>query len=181
MSYRLGHLYYNVGRTPEAVEQLRLALVMQPGAAPIEQLLAATLSDLGEYGQSDSLYEILVSKDKDNALALNNYAYSIAERTVVTQQQLKYAFKMSKRSLKLKQNESAFLDTYGWVLYRQGKLRRAQKYVARSLDLNSTSATVLEHMATILQERGRDEQAKSYAARAAAIRRNQDMVTGERE
>ena len=181
VSYMLGNLYYTVGRTLEAVEQLRLALKIEPGAVPIKQLLAATLSDLGQYEQSDSLYEILLSGDQEDAISLNNYAYSMAERAIVTKKQLKYAFKLSKRSQKLKKNESAFLDTYGWILYRQGKLRRAQKHVARSLKLNPKSATVLEHMATILSDRGRDEQAQIYAARAAVIRSNQDMVTGEQE
>ena len=176
VSYLLGNLYYTVGRNNEAEEQMRIALDMLPGAAPIKQLLAAILSELGKFVQSDSLYEILLASDKDDAISLNNYAYSIAERAAATKKLLKYAFKMSKRSLKLKQGESAFLDTYGWILYRLGKLRRAQKYIAKSLEVNPDSATVLEHMATILYQRNQSEQAEEYAQRAAAIINVEDLM-----
>jgi tetratricopeptide (TPR) repeat protein len=135
---------------------------------------------MGIYSASDSLYEHLLADDKNDAVSLNNYAYSIADREQVTRKQLKFARKLSKRSLKDNKNNPSFLDTYGWIWFQLGKTRQAYKYIASSLEVRADNPEVLSHMAAILKVQGKDEEARTYADKAEAIlRQRQELVRAE--
>ena len=178
--YFLGSLYYSVENFMAAEMHLLAAKALVPNSRNVRQLLASVWSEMRNYSASDSLYERLLSDEKNDAVSLNNYAYSIADREQVTRKQLKYARKLSKRSLKRDKNNPAFLDTYGWIWFHLGRTRQAHKYIARSLAVRGDSPEVLGHMAAILKLRGKDEEARIYADKAEAIlRQQQELVRAE--
>ncbi|MCH7860038.1 MAG: tetratricopeptide repeat protein, partial [Candidatus Marinimicrobia bacterium] len=133
VNYLLGNLYFGAERYTEAEQSLITALTQAPDARRIKFLLASTWSSLEKFGRSDSLFEELLQADEKDATVMNNYAYSIAGREQLTKKQLKYARKLSRRSLKLRPDNAAFLDTYGWIWYRLGRYRKAGKYVNKSI------------------------------------------------
>ena len=85
-------------------------------------------NSLKDYKASDDAYDTALSMDPRNVTVLNNYAYYLSVRNT----RLNDAEKMSRRSLELRPDESTFLDTYGWILYQQGKYESARKYLAGS-------------------------------------------------
>lgn len=178
--YFLGSLYYSVENFLEAEKQVLAAKALAPNSREVQQLLASIWSEMGIYSASDSLYEHLLADDKNDAVSLNNYAYSIADREQVTRKQLKFARKLSKRSLKDNKNNPSFLDTYGWIWFQLGKTRQAYKYIASSLEVRADNPEVLSHMAAILKVQGKDEEARTYADKAEAIlRQRQELVRAE--
>ena len=170
ISYRLGSMYVGVERYGEAEKQLLAALELQPGAHHIQHLLATAWSGLGRYSSSDSLYEIVIQAEDDDAVAMNNYAYSLADRAPVSRRQLAAARKLSRASLKLQPDNSAFLDTYGWIRYHQKRYRTARKYITRSLEINPENPVVLEHLAEVYTRLGKPAEAETYLVRAEQIR-----------
>ena len=104
---------------------------------------------------------------------MNNSAYSIAGREQLTKKQLKYARKLSRRSLKLRPDNSAFLDTYGWIWYRLERYRKAGKYVNKSIKVKPDNPVVLDHMGEIYLRSGKAEEARVMFERAERIRRGE--------
>lgn len=173
ISYLLGNLYFGAERYTEAEQSLYMALAQAPDARRIKFLLASTWSSLEKFVRSDSLFEELLKADEKDATVMNNYAYSIAEREQLTKKQLKYARKLSRRSLKLKPDNAAFLDTYGWIWYQLGRYRKARKYINKSIKVKSDNPVVLDHMGEVYLKSGKAEEARVMFERAERIRQRE--------
>ncbi len=173
INYLLGNLYYGAERYADAEQSLIMALAQAPDARRIKFLLASTWSSLKKFVPSDSLFEELLKADKKDATAMNNYAYSIAEREQLTKKQLKAARKLSRRSLKLKPDNAAFLDTYGWIWYRLGRYRKARKYINKSIKVKPDNPVVLDHMGEVYMKSGKAEEARVMFERAERVRQGE--------
>ncbi len=169
VNYLLGRFYFDAKRFLEAEQPLRQALERQPSARYIKRILASTWASLEKFRVSDSLYEDLLQIDKSDAVALNNYAYSISDRPKPSKKKLKYARKLSYRSLKIVPDSPSFLDTYGWIYYRLGRYNKARKYVSRSLEIDGENSIVAQHLGQIFERLGDREQAEEYFRRADEI------------
>ena len=99
----------------------------------------------------------------DNAMVLNNYAYFLS----LDNRDLDRAHTMITRALALAENNSTYLDTMAWVLYRLGRYAEAKKYLQQALSLDrSRSAELALHYGDILHALGEDFMAKTYWRKA---------------
>lgn len=146
----VGHM--NKKEYPLAIKAINRAIDMQP--EDNEDLLAQMYTTLGDaynyskqYVLSDSSYEQALRLDPKNATVLNNYAYYLSVRGV----RLGDAEKMSKTSLELRPGEATFMDTYGWIRYKQGDYRQAKEYIQKAIDNNPGNAdgTLWEHLGDV--------------------------------
>lgn len=149
--YFSGIAHLNKKEYTEAIKSLNRAIDLQPEDNAL--ILGDMYSSLGdaynflrEFERSDHAYEKALTLNKDNASVLNNYSYYLSLRN----ERLKDAEKMSKRSLELRPDEPTFLDTYGWILYKQGKYPDAKEYIERALKANPNGdGTLFEHLGDI--------------------------------
>lgn len=170
INYLIGNLYFSQEHFSKAEQHLLIALDGSPDAGHIQHLLATTWSSMGKFHPSDSLYEVVLQADEKDAVVLNNYAYSIAERTNAPRQQLRYARRLSRRSLSIQPENPAFLDTYGWINYRLTRYRIARKYIVRSLEIRPDHSVVLEHLGAVYLQLGDEMLADKYYQKAQEVR-----------
>ncbi|MDY0103369.1 MAG: tetratricopeptide repeat protein [Lentimicrobium sp.] len=101
----------------------------------------------GEDAASFEAYDQSLKANPDNALVLNNYAYHLTLAGL----QLDKALEMANRAITLAPENSYYLDTYAWVLYKQAKYDQALDYIEQAIKLpQGASTTVLEHYGDIL-------------------------------
>lgn len=112
---------------------------------------------LKEYQKSDKAYDDALKIDPDNDEILNNYAYFLSLR----KEKLEKAEKFSRRSNELSPNNRSYLDTYGWILYQQGKYKEAEIWLARAVKIGNKSA-IAEHYGDVLYKLDRKEEALKY-------------------
>ncbi|MFA6059781.1 MAG: tetratricopeptide repeat protein, partial [Taibaiella sp.] len=112
------------------------------------------------FASSDSCYRAALNLQPDNATALNNFSYYLSVRG----ENLEEAARMSEKSLKLRPNEATFLDTYGWILYKQGKFKEAKIYIQKAIELspNNGDPTLWEHLGDIEYKLGNKKQALEH-------------------
>src|SRR5690606_32822346 len=91
--------------------------------AQMHSNLGDVYNDLKKYKESDANFDKSLEINPDNAYVLNNYSYYLSLRA----EKLDKAAEMSLRSNKLEPNNSSFLDTYAWVLYKDNKFKEAQE------------------------------------------------------
>ena len=173
VNYLMGNLYFGLEDYSKAEYHLIIALDGSPRASYIQHLLATTWSSMGKYYPSDSLYEVVLKADDQDAVVLNNYAYSLAERTNVHKEKLRYARRLSRKSLSMQPDNPAFLDTYGWINYRLGKYRTARKYIIKSLDIRPDHPVVVEHLGEVYLQLGDEVSADKYFQMAQQIRKRE--------
>ena len=108
-------------------------------------------------------YDKALRYHADNAMVLNNYAYFLSEDG----KSLERALTMISRALALSQNNSTYLDTMAWVLYKLGRYDEAKKYMQQALSLDrQRSAELALHYGDILHALGEDFMAKTYWRKA---------------
>lgn len=127
-----------------------------------------TLGDVynsdGKFRLSDSFYRAALILQPDNANALNNFSYYLSVRG----ENLEEAEQMSAKSLKLRPDEATFLDTYGWILYKQGKYKDARDYLQKAIDntKDDADATLWEHLGDAEYKMGNKQQALEHWKKA---------------
>ncbi|MEZ5053382.1 MAG: tetratricopeptide repeat protein [Chitinophagales bacterium] len=112
---------------------------------------------LKNYERADSSYEAALEIDPNNATVLNNYAYYLSERNT----KLEKAERMSKKSNLLEDNNSAFLDTYAWIMYKMKNYKEALVWIEQALELPDAQnrAELLTHYGDILFKLGEVDKA----------------------
>ena len=61
---------------------------------------------------------------------------------------------MLSRAVKQEPHNGAYVDSLGWVYFRQGKLDLAEKYLGEATRLLPRDATVHEHLGDVFAKRG---------------------------
>jgi tetratricopeptide (TPR) repeat protein len=149
--YLLGLGYQFLNEATAAARALERSLQLQPNAPADFKvqtyiLLGDAYYSLTNFEASDSSFERALRLEPENVSALNNYSYYLSERGV----RLEDAARMSAKTLVLQPNEATFLDTYGWILYRQGKYKDARKYLQQAVTATRyPDATLLEHLGDV--------------------------------
>ena len=149
----------------KAIKSFNRAIDMMPDGksdelADVYVALGDAYNLMKQYQLSDESYDKAMRLTPDNATLLNNYAYYLSVRNI----RLEDAEKMSKKSLDIRKDEPTFLDTYGWVLYKQGKNDKAQEYIQKAIDIsgNNADATLWEHLGDINYKLGNIDKAVEY-------------------
>jgi Tfp pilus assembly protein PilF len=163
----VGH--YNRKEFKSAINAISRAVDLVPEEkteelSQMHTMLGDIYNTTKQYALSDSNYNAAMRFDPRNATLLNNYAYYLSVRNT----RLEDAAKMSKESLKIRPGEPTFLDTYGWILYQQGKYKEALEYIQKAVDANpnETDPTLWEHLGAVHYKLGNKDAAVAAWRRA---------------
>lgn len=161
--YLLGCLsYIEQNQYKLAIEKAKAGLESGGADKETQMRLLASWADaanhLKNYKQSDSLFEKALELDAENTFALNNYAYFLSLR----KDKLERAAEMSKVTITKEPDNPTYLDTYGWILYQQGKYTEALPYLEKAVGLIKESAEVNEHYGDLQYRLGNIKQALVY-------------------
>ncbi len=119
-------------------------------------LLAECYSKIENQELSDKYYENALKIDSINPGILNNYAYSLAVRG----KNLEKAKIMSGYTIYNEPENSTYLDTYAWVLFKNNELQKACTTIKKALKTGGNrNAEILEHYGDILLKMGRTSKA----------------------
>jgi tetratricopeptide (TPR) repeat protein len=135
-----------------AEEELRKAKILA-GNDTVKQVQVLTMdADLlyrtKEYSKSFETFEQALKISKGDIIVLNNYAYYLAEQG----KDLKEAERMIKMVVSKEKNNTTYLDTYAWVLYKRGRFKEAQKIMEMVINMgNKQDAEWFEHLGYIMK------------------------------
>ena len=135
--------------------------------------LADVYNSLNLYEKSDSLYELVLQKNPDNIIVLNNYSYYLSLR----KKNLEKAKTMSKRCNELEPNNGTYQDTYAWILYCLAEYKSALEWIERAIkNGGDKSAVIIEHYGDILFKLGQKQEAVNQWKRAKSIGEGSDLL-----
>lgn len=108
-----------------------------------------------KYDLAETEFRKVLKLNPDSASALNYLGYMLADRNV----RLQEALQMIEKAVSLEPQNSAFLDSLGWIYYRLNKLDEAAEQLRRSLDHGSRDPTVHDHLGDVYQAQGKVKEA----------------------
>jgi len=109
------------------------------------------------YPSAEAEFRKLLAMNPDHAGALNYLGYMLADRNT----KLDEAHSMIKKALDLEPNNGAYLDSLGWVLYRENKLSEAEEQLRRAIESMGRDATVHDHLGDVYFREGKIREAIS--------------------
>lgn len=114
------------------------------------QLLASIGDIFYMDNQTDSAftyYKEAVALDPDNLLALNNFAYYLAEK----EQDLDLAERYSSICVRANPENDTAIDTYAWIFYKKKDYIKAKEWIDQALEIEADNpqADVLNHAGDI--------------------------------
>ena len=145
-------------------------------AARYDEAMAVYDASLEEFpGNSDLLYargmlavkmdrldllerdmRAIISREPDNADALNALGYTLADRT----DRYEEAYALIKRAIELKPDDHYIVDSLGWVLHRMGRHQEALTQLRRAMSLNP-DPEIAAHLGEVLWVLGNKVEARA--------------------
>jgi len=136
----------------EAIEALKKGARLNPNNPELTKQFYITLGDayyrLSNYKEAFLNFDLLLLLDSDNVVVLNNYSYYLS----VLNRDLDKALKMINQCIKIEPDNSTYLDTEAWVLFRLQKYESALQAIKKAVanEKDSVSGEVWEHYGDIL-------------------------------
>jgi tetratricopeptide (TPR) repeat protein len=158
----LGYALSRAGRGAEAVRELRRGLETLPGDPALLFALGEAFDRAGQRDAGLAQMRAVLAVKPDHAEALNFLGYAYAERG----ERLAEALALVERALAVEPENGYYLDSLGWVLFKQGDLARAVTTLERANAIAGPDATILEHLGDAYRSSHRPADAASAYKRA---------------
>jgi tetratricopeptide (TPR) repeat protein len=151
----MAQVYTDANRGPQAVKVLQDAQAKFPSETGITFELGAVLDKQKKYAESEAVFRQLITKEPQNAAALNYLGYMLAERGERLTESVDYI----KRALAIEPDNGSYLDSIGWAYFKDGKLDLALEHLTRAAGMLTTNSVVQDHYADVLFRVGRIDDA----------------------
>ena len=172
-AYRLlGGIYYSKGDLTQAESAMKRAAELRP-RDPVPLLyLGMGAERMGALPRAIEYYRKTIEVAPNNAIALNNLAYVLAESSTDFDE----ALTLAQRARNLMPNDPNVMDTLAYVYMKQNLLDRAIALLEEVVAKHPDVALWRYHLALALHQKGLNERARRHLE--AALKSN---PTGEEE
>ena len=157
--YFLGLAYLDFKKPSKAIPEFEIAIALNKTFSSAYFQLGVAYDQLGDWKKAEPYFQQAVAVDTMNASACNYIGYTLADRN----EKLYEARRMIERALELEENNPAFLDSLGWLDYREGNFKQALAHLKAASELVS-DAVIFDHLGDCQKAMGSlAEAAQSYA------------------
>ncbi len=118
-------------------------------------LLGAVYERQKQFDKAEIEFKKVLDVNPKNAQVLNYYGYMLADRGV----RLEEAQDLVQRAVDLEPFNGAYLDSLGWVYYKQNKLDEAEITLRKAVEHEPHDPTIREHLGDTYAKQGRMDQA----------------------
>jgi tetratricopeptide (TPR) repeat protein len=134
----------------QALNILREATRTKPDDLDLLFELGSAYERSGDKKSAERTFLQILESHPEHAATLNYLGYMWAESGI----NLDRAAEMLNRAVHQEPRNGAYVDSLGWVYFRQGKLDLAEKYLTDATRLLPRDATVHEHLGDVFAKRG---------------------------
>ena len=149
-------------RFPESTEVLfRLGASLERGGAPAE---------------AEKVFRQLLTARPNDSAAQNYLGYMWADRGV----NLEQARELLEKAVAREPRNAAYLDSLGWLYFRQGKLEAAEKRLLEANRREPDDPTIEEHLGDLSERQGNLDKAIVHWERALALKHEEPEKVREK-
>jgi tetratricopeptide (TPR) repeat protein len=122
--YRMGMIHMRQGRGRAALQEHEASLKLNPKRYHLRHSLADTYLINGMTSLVGRHYRILVEDRPQDPIALRGLG-----ETLIQEGKIKEALSYCKKAYELEPDDSKTIDSYAWVLYKNGQVKQAREIV----------------------------------------------------
>jgi tetratricopeptide (TPR) repeat protein len=154
----LGEVYQKAKRFDDAgkaVDDAEKLCTSDEEKVEVYFIRGALLERQKKFDASEVAFRKVLALNPDHAGTLNYLGYMLADRNV----RLEEAYKMIQKAVDQMPDNGAYLDSLGWVYFRQGKLTDAERILVKAVDLTGQDPTVHDHLGDVYMKLGKTQEA----------------------
>jgi tetratricopeptide (TPR) repeat protein len=152
------------GRMERSMEVSRSALLQWPEDNDFRMQRAMALFVLERHHDAVAELRDIIARDGQHAPALNALGYTLADED----RNLDEAEELITRALHIDPDNAAYLDSFGWLRFRQGRLEHAVEILERAYDLGP-NAEIGAHLGEVLWNQDRQDRALTVWEKALTL------------
>ncbi len=149
------------GQEPLILDILNQEVAQYPKDTDIRYARAMSASLLKDFSQTERDLRYLLTLDPEHTNAQNALGYTLADQN----RNLMEAQQLIEAAYYKEPDNSAVLDSMGWIQYRLGNLEKALFYIEKSY-AKAKAAEIAAHYGEILWQLGRQQKAKNIWQKA---------------
>jgi tetratricopeptide (TPR) repeat protein len=150
--YEKAKRYADMSKTLDEWEKLPTA---KDDSETIHFMRGAMYERMKRYADSEIAFRKVLAMNAENHGALNYLGYMLADRNM----RLDEAYEMIHKALEFEPDSGAYLDSLGWVYFRQGKLEEAETALVRAVEKVGKDPTVHDHLGDVYSKLGKTKEA----------------------
>ena len=139
--FTLADLLNAQGKQTDAIKLLNNALEKNNKNGAIHFKLATVYQQQNDNKQAEAHYNAILAEQPDNVLALNNLAF------LYSQQNDPRALELAKKAYEKAPESAAILDTYGYILIKQGQPKEGLPILEKAASLAPKANDIQFHLA----------------------------------
>ena len=139
----------------KALDEAEAVSTTKPEKQGVQFARGAMFEKQKNFELAEAEFRKVLASDPDNAGALNYLGYMLADRNI----RLDEANKLISRAVELEPGNGAYLDSLGWVQFRQNNLDQAEVSLRQALDKIGTDPTVHDHLGDVYMKEGKVREA----------------------
>jgi tetratricopeptide (TPR) repeat protein len=148
---------YQLGRRYREAEEAVHAAEVMPAQGRDDEMIWSLLGGIYErqkfFDRAEEQFKKVLAVDPKNGYVLNYYGYMLGDLG----QRLDEAESLVQRALKEEPFNGAYLDSLGWIYYKQNKFTEAEATLHQALERDSHDATIHSHLGDVYAKLGRNE------------------------
>lgn len=155
--------YFNM-----AYQRLKKANMLSLITADFYLYFGAAHERAGNIKEAERIFLESLEFFPDDHRILNYLAYMWAEDN----RNLDSALEYINKALKVEPNNGAYIDTLGWILYKQGKFEEALEYLLTAAEFEKDDPVIFEHIGDVYCSLGNNEQAVVWWKKSFSLQEN---------
>ena len=170
----LGFVYRRTDNLEKAINVYSSGLQFVKQRADSVRLLfaiGASQENSNKIKEASETFEKLILLDPNHSQALNYLGYMLADKG----NRLDYAKDLIGKALELSPENAAYIDSYGWVMFRLGKYNDAVEYLSKAVSLQS-DPIIFDHLGDAYNARGNSGDARIWWQKALELAPDNDVI-----
>lgn len=162
--YFLGLAHMDLQRPGDALKAFQKTLALKPDFSSAHFQMGVALDQMRRWPEAEQSFREAIRVDTMSAAAYNYLGYSLVDRN----ERLREARRLIESALEIDHDNPAYLDSLGWLLYREGDVPRALYHLKFAAE-RMPDPTIFEHLGDCYLALGSIADAATSYQRALAL------------
>jgi tetratricopeptide (TPR) repeat protein len=164
--------YQRAKKYDQAQNVLNSAIQRFPKEESVYFLQGALDEKQKKYNDAEKAFRKALDVENDDPAVLNYLGYMLADRGV----RLDEAESMVGKAVKSEPTNGAYLDSLGWVYFKQNRLDLAEEYLKKALIFVNSDSSIHEHIGELYFKTKRYDEARTEWNKSIQLSTEQDEI-----
>src|SRR5437667_91245 len=150
-------VYQRAKRFDDAQNVLNRAIQRFPNEEQVHFLQGSVYEKQKKYSDAEKAFRKALEIQKDDPAVLNYLGFMFADRGI----RLHEAEAMIQKAVQADPTNGAYLDSLGWVYFKQNRLDRAEEYLKKAIIFLNSESNIHDHLGDVYFKTKRYEEARA--------------------